>query len=143
MFAFGTPLMSEELHKELLEIQEELYTELGLHFKIIDIPSDDLGAPSYRKFDIEAWMPSKNNYGEISSTSNCTDYQSRRLNIRYKSMHEKETKFVHTVNGTACAVPRLILSILENNQQEDGTVKIPKALVNYMGGIETIIKNRS
>lgn len=79
-----TPAQSEALHAELREIETELFSELGLHFKVLDMPTHDLGAPAYRKFDIEAWMPGLQRYGEISSTSNCTDYQSRRLNIRFR-----------------------------------------------------------
>jgi seryl-tRNA synthetase len=133
MFAFGTPLMSEELHEEMLKIEQEMFDELGLYYQVLDMPTDDLGAPAYRKYDIEAWIPSRKGFGEISSTSNCTDYQSRRLNIRFKPEGEKENKFVHTINGTACAVPRVLLAILENNQQEDGTIDIPAALQPYVG----------
>ena len=99
--------------------------------------SEELGAPAYRKFDIEAWMPGKGVYGEISSASNCTDFQSKRLNIRYR-VSSGEMKYVHTLNGTACAVPRMILAILETHQQIDGSVVVPKALRPYMCGIETI-----
>jgi seryl-tRNA synthetase len=140
-------------------VQVELYKELGLHFKVIDMPSGDLGAPAFRKVDIEAWMPGLNRYGEISSASNCTDYQARRLNSRYrvaaKSKDQQEaasgngqqkrkkgspTAFCHTLNATACAVPRLIVCIIENYQQEDGTIQIPDALQPYMGGQKVIEK---
>ena len=134
MFAFAAPAMSEEIHQEMLQIEEELYNELGLHYQVLDMPADDLGAPAYRKYDIEAWIPSRKSFGEISSTSNCTDYQTRRLNIRFKpTEHEKENLFLHTVNGTACAVPRVLLAILENNQQEDGTINIPEVLQPFVG----------
>lgn len=98
------------------------------------MPRDDLGASAYRKFDIEAWMPSRNNYGEVTSASNCTDYQSRRLNTRYKDATSGENKFVHTLNATAIAVPRVTLAILENFQQPDGSIKIPDPLVPFMLG---------
>lgn len=101
------------------------------------MPAHDLGAPAFRKFDIEVWIPSVDRYGEISSTSNCLDYQTRRLNIRYKIPH-LETQFPHTVNGTACAIPRLLISILESNQLNDGRIKIPPVLIPYMGGISHI-----
>lgn len=133
MFAFTTPLQSESIHQEMLQIQDEMYSELGLHYRILDMPVSDLGAPAYRKYDIEAWMPGRDSYGEISSTSNCTDYQSRRLAIRFKSA-PKENRFVHTVNGTAVAVPRLILSLLETHQQADGSVILPSVLAPFLGG---------
>lgn len=152
MFVVCTPEQSEQLHKDILDIEVEMFEELGLHFKVLDMPSGDLGAPAYRKFDIEAWMPGLQRYGEISSASNCTDYQSRRLNIRYrpseqagddKSGGKKKnkkvpTQFVHTLNGTGCAVPRMIVAILENNQQEDGSIVIPEALRPFMLGLERI-----
>lgn len=110
------------------------------------MPTTDLGAPAYRKYDIEAWMPGLERFGEISSASNCTDYQSRRLNIRYRPLKEKPSKrsnnvFVHTLNATACAVPRLIVAILENCQNADGSVRIPEALRSFMGGMEFILKS--
>jgi seryl-tRNA synthetase len=151
MFVVCTPEQSEALHKELMELEVEMYQELGLHFKVLDMPSGDLGAPAYRKFDVEAWMPGLSRYGEISSASNCTDYQSRRLNIRYrpnppssgngdqkKKKKKTPTQFVHTLNATGCAVPRMIVAILENFQQDDGSVVIPEALRPFMMGISRI-----
>lgn len=157
MFVVCTPEQSEQLHKELMEIEVDMFEELGIHFKVLDMPSGDLGAPAYRKYDIEAWMPGLERYGEISSASNCTDYQSRRLNIRYrpstggddgattksdlkgsKKKKKVPTQFVHTLNATACAVPRMIVAILENNQQEDGSVIIPEVLRPFMLGIDRI-----
>ncbi|KAJ7520225.1 hypothetical protein O6H91_20G073000 [Diphasiastrum complanatum] len=146
MFIICCPEHSEAFHEELISIEEELFDSLGLHFKILDMATEDLGAPAHRKFDIEAWMPGLDRYGEISSASNCTDYQSRRLNIRYRPVSEalavKKVKgslpplqFVHTLNATACAVPRMIISILENYQQEDGSIIIPEVLQPYMGGL--------
>lgn len=139
-------------------MQEELFTELDLHFKVLDMPAGDLGAPAFRKFDIEAWMPGLDRYGEISSASNCTDYQARRLNIRYrvaakeggenggpeppKKKQKKNkgspTAFCHTLNGTACAVPRMIVAIIENNQQQDGSVVVPEVLRPFLGGQSVI-----
>jgi seryl-tRNA synthetase len=101
------------------------------------MPSEDLGASAYRKYDIEAWMPSRNSYGEISSTSNCTDYQSRRLNIKYR-LAAHDNQFTHTLNGTACATSRVMLALLENYQQKDGTVVIPEPLRPFMGGVDKI-----
>jgi len=144
MFVVCTPEQSEELLQELIEIETDMFKELGLHFKVMDMASHDLGAPAYRKFDVEAWMPGMERYGEISSASNCTDYQARRLNIRYrpesKQGEKKKPKnvFVHTLNATACAVPRMIVAILENFQQEDGSILIPEVLQPYMHGRKVI-----
>lgn len=144
LFILATPEQSDALHKELLEFETELFSELGLHFKVLDMPTHDLGAPAYRKFDVEAWMPGLGRYGEISSASNCTDYQSRRLNIRYRPAGGAEggkrpaLRFVHTLNATACAVPRMLIAILENFQQEDGSVVVPQALRPFLGGMEKI-----
>ena len=137
MFAFTTPEESEAMHAEMLEIEKEIFSDLGLHYQVVDIAAGDLGAPAYRKFDIEAWMPSREAFGEVTSTSNCTEFQSRRLMIRYRD-ENNQTRFVHTLNGTAVAVPRAIVAILENNQQADGTVRVPAVLVPLMGGREVI-----
>ncbi|KAJ4962531.1 hypothetical protein NE237_022470 [Protea cynaroides] len=145
MFILCRPEDSDSYHDELIRIEEDLFSSLGIHFKTLDMASDDLGAPAYRKFDIEAWMPGLGRYGEISSASNCTDYQSRRLGIRFRpsdsSANQKKvapTQFVHTLNATACAVPRMIVCLLENFQQEDGSVVIPELLRPYMGGLHRI-----
>jgi seryl-tRNA synthetase len=137
MFAYTTPEESEAMHAEMLEIEKEIFRELGLHYQVVDIAAGDLGAPAYRKFDIEAWMPSRGAFGEVTSTSNCTEFQSRRLMIRYRD-ENNQTRFVHTLNGTAVAVPRAIVAILENNQQADGSVRIPDVLVPFMGGRSVI-----
>ncbi len=136
MFAYATPETSGKVHDELLAIEEEIFTGLGLPYRVLDICSGDLGGPAYRKFDIEAWMPGRGDggeFGEVTSTSDCTDYQSRRLNIRYRPTGQKGTKFVHTLNGTAVALSRAILAILENYQRADGKVDVPPVLVPYMG----------
>ena len=107
MFAFCTPEQSEAIHQELLRIEEKIFQGLGLPYHVIDTCTGDLGGPAYRKYDLEAWMPGRGEggeYGEVTSTSNCTDYQARRLNIRYKTPGQKGTRFVHTLNGTAVAV---------------------------------------
>jgi seryl-tRNA synthetase len=137
MFVIGHPDDSERLHAELREMEEAMYASLGLHFRVLDMPTHDLGAPAQRKFDIEAWMPGRGSFGEISSASNCTDYQARRLNIRYRE-GQGDNRFVHTLNATACAVPRMIVSILENNVQADGSVIIPEPLRPFMGGMTHI-----
>jgi seryl-tRNA synthetase len=136
MFAFCTPAQSEAIHQELLRIEEGIFQGLGLPYQVIDTCTGDLGGPAYRKFDLEAWMPGRGQggeYGEVTSTSNCTDYQARRLNIRYKTPGQKGTHFVHTLNGTAVACSRAILAVLENNQQADGSVLVPEALRPWVG----------
>jgi seryl-tRNA synthetase len=134
MFAYATPEQSDEIHKKLRQIEEEIFEGLGLPFHVVDTCTGDLGAPAYRKWDLEAWMPGRNGgeYGEVTSTSNCTDYQARRLNIKYKD-DDGKNKYVHTLNGTAIAVGRAMLAILENYQNADGSVTIPEVLVPYCG----------
>eukprot|EP00123_Amoebidium_parasiticum_P021284 comp6490_c0_seq1/m.2266 comp6490_c0_seq1/g.2266 ORF comp6490_c0_seq1/g.2266 comp6490_c0_seq1/m.2266 type:complete len:494 (-) comp6490_c0_seq1:625-2106(-) len=128
---------SNQMLEDLLALQRDLFTPLEIHYKVLDMPTEDLGAPAYRKYDIEAWMPGRGQYGEISSASNCTDYQSRRLNIRHTTS-DRKTVFAHTLNATACAIPRIIIAILETHQQQDGTVRIPKALQPFLGGMDAI-----
>ncbi|KAJ1959999.1 Serine--tRNA ligase, mitochondrial [Dispira parvispora] len=142
LFAVAEPAQSDSLLEEIRAFQQELFAELGLCYRVLDMPTFELGASAYRKYDIEAWMPGRHQWGEISSASNCTDYQARRLNIRYRlpstaqSSKGAMTGFVHTLNGTACAVPRLIIAILETFQTPDGHVEIPKVLRPWMGGCE-------
>ncbi len=127
----------------MLGIEEEVFQGLGLPYQVIDTCTGDLGGPAYRKFDLEAWMPGRGQggeYGEVTSTSNCTDFQARRLNIRYKSPKHKGTRFVHTLNGTAVAVSRALVALLENYQQADGSVVVPPALRPWMRGKERITK---
>lgn len=143
MFTFTTPDQSERIHQELLAIEESIFQGLGLPYQVIDTCTGDLGGPAYRKYDIEAWMPGrgeKGEYGEVTSTSNCTDYQSRRLNIRYKSPKHKGTRYVHTLNGTAVAVSRALVAILENYQEADGSLTIPEVLRPWMHGKERITR---
>lgn len=136
MFAFTLPEQSDETLEYFRTLECRIFDELGLAYRVIDTASGDLGGPAYRKYDLEAWMPGRGeggDYGEVTSTSNCTDYQSRRLNIRYRNKGEKGTHFVHTLNGTAIACSRAILAILENYQQADGSVLVPEVLRPYMG----------
>ncbi len=136
MFAFTTPEVSGAIHAELLAIEEEIFTALGIPYRVLDICSGDLGGPAYRKLDIEAWMPGRGDsgeYGEVTSTSDCTDYQARRLNIRYRPTGQKGTRFVHTLNGTAVALSRALIVILENYQRTDGLVDVPEVLRPYLG----------
>ncbi|KAF8971326.1 seryl-tRNA synthetase [Entomortierella lignicola] len=159
---------SNRILEELRHFQENVFEELGLCFRVLDMPTEELGASAYKKYDIEAWMPGKNTWGEVSSASNCTDYQSRRLNIRYRtnkiinrasesttpsststssnndstltpsSNSHITTEFVHTLNGTAMAIPRIIVALLETYQKEDGSVHLPECLWPYMAGVKVI-----
>ena len=131
MFSFCHPDQAQAEHKKLLEWEKEFFKALEIPFRVIDVATADLGSSAVRKFDCEAWIPTQNAYREVTSTSNCTDFQARRLNIRYKD--ESGTKPVATLNGTLVAVPRTIVAILENNQQKDGSVLVPKALQEYLG----------
>jgi seryl-tRNA synthetase len=136
MFVFCLPEQSEQAHLELLAIEEEIFQGLGLAYQVIDTGTGDLGGPAYRKYDLEAWMPCRGDageYGEVTSTSNCTDFQARRLNIRYKTPGQKGTHFAHTLNGTAVACTRALVAILENYQQADGSVTVPEALRPRVG----------
>ncbi len=136
MFAFTTPEQSDAMHEELRQIECDLFDALEVPYRVVDTATGDLGGPAYRKYDLEAWMPGRGEngeYGEVTSTSNCTDYQARRLNIRYKTEGKKGTKFVHTLNGTAFALSRAIIAVLENHQQADGSVTIPECLRGIMG----------
>lgn len=139
MFVYCLPEQSDSLHEKLRLIEEEIFSGLGLPFRVVDTCTGDLGAPAYRKWDLEAWMPGRadenhpdGDYGEVTSTSNCTDYQARRLNVKYHD-DDGKNKYVHMLNGTAVAVGRAMLSILENYQNEDGSVTIPEVLVPYCG----------
>lgn len=134
LYQFVHPDMSAAAHEEMLAIEEEFYQALKLPYRVLLMCKGDLGTPSYKKYDIEVWMPfiGKGGYGEVTSASNCTDFQARRLNTKFKSAAGK-TNFVHTLNGTVFATPRTMIAILENNQQADGTVLIPEVLQAYTG----------
>ncbi|MCP4463358.1 MAG: serine--tRNA ligase [Planctomycetaceae bacterium] len=135
MFAFTRPDQSDAMHEELLQIERDLFDALEIPFRIVDTATGDLGGPAYRKYDLEAWMPGRGEsgeWGEVTSTSNCTDYQARRLNSRFKIKDQKGTHFTHTLNGTALALSRALISILENHQNADGSVTIPEAIRSYV-----------
>jgi seryl-tRNA synthetase len=136
MFAYTLPEASDAMHEQLLGIECKLFDGLGIPYRVIDTASGDLGGPAYRKFDLEAWMPGRGDggeYGEVTSASNCTDYQSRRLNIRFRKKGEKGTQFVHTLNGTAVAISRALIAVMENYQQADGSIVVPEALRKWVG----------
>jgi seryl-tRNA synthetase len=137
MFAYTAPDDSPRMHEEFLQIEEELWQRLGIPYRVVEMCVGDLGAQAARKFDLEAWMPGRGDWGEITSASNTTDYQARNLNIRYRTK-DGGTTVAHTLNGTAVATSRAIIAILENYQQEDGSVRVPEALQTYMGGLKTV-----
>lgn len=139
LFSFCKPEQSEDEFTYITNLQKKIVKELDLCARVLEMPSEELSAPAHRKFDIEAWMPSRNDWGEITSTSNCTDYQARRLNIRYKpnDSSKKASEFVHTLNGTAVAVPRIIIAGLEN-WTLNGRVRIPECLRPYIGGAKEL-----
>ena len=144
IFVFSTPEQSEAIHQEILSLEESIFQELGLPYHVLDTCTGDLGGPAYRKYDLEAWMPGRGEageYGEVTSTSNCTDFQARRLNIRYRSKEAKGTRMVHTLNGTAVACTRALLAILENYQNEDGSITIPEALRQWVGKDQIVPRN--
>lgn len=131
MFSFCKPEEAKEEHQRLLQWEKEFLTAMEIPFRVIDVASGDLGSSAVRKFDIEAWIPTQGAYREVTSTSNCTEFQARRLNIRYKDVDG--TKAVATLNGTLVAIPRMIVAILENHQNADGTVSVPAALQPFLG----------
>ena len=132
MFAFTTPEGSEVIHEEMVEVEERIFQGLGLPYRVVDICTGDLGGAAYRKYDLEAWMPGRDEFGEVTSTSNTTDYQARRLAIRFRREGGRP-QLLHTLNGTALAMSRALISLLEIYQQEDGSVILPEVLVPYVG----------
>jgi seryl-tRNA synthetase len=135
MFIFSNIEEADRIHTELLEIEKEILVKLELPFRVIDVATGDLGSSAARKFDCEAWIPSSNEYRELTSTSNCTEFQARRLKIRTRA--GDKTNYVATLNGTLLAVTRTIVALLENHQQKDGSIKIPKALRTYLKNRES------
>jgi seryl-tRNA synthetase len=136
MFAFTRPEDSEAMHAELLRIEERIFSDLEIPYRVIDVATGDLGAPAFRKYDLEAWIPGRGpggDWGEVTSTSNCTDFQARRLKTRFRRRDASRNELVHTLNGTAIAVSRALIALLENHQRADGRVGIPKSLRPYFG----------
>jgi seryl-tRNA synthetase len=131
------PEDSEAEHKRMLSNAEEVLKRLELPYRVVELCTGDLGFGARRTFDIEVWLPSQNTYREISSISNCGDFQARRMQARYKHA-AKDNRFVHTLNGSGLAVGRTLVAILENYQNEDGTITVPEALKSYMGGLDVI-----
>lgn len=136
MFAFTLPAQSDAMLEYFCELECRIFDGLQIPYRVVDTATGDLGGPAYRKFDLEAWMPGRGaagEYGEVTSTSNCTDYQARRLDIRFRRKGEKGTHFVHTLNGTAVAISRAMIAVLENYQQADGSILVPEALKPLVG----------
>jgi seryl-tRNA synthetase len=131
MFSFAHPELSREEHELLLSIQEEIISELGLPYRVVNIAVGDLGNSAARKYDCEVWLPSQGRYRELTSCSNTTDFQARRLEIRMRREGEKRTETVHTLNGTAVAVGRTLIALLELGQREDGSVLLPECLAEH------------
>lgn len=143
MFSFCHPDKSWEEHELIREIEEEIMQDLGFHYQVVNICGGDLGAPAAKKYDIEVWIPTQEKFRELTSCSNCTDFQARRAKIRFRNQSDstgnQNTEYAHTLNGTAVAMTRTLVAILENNQNADGSVNIPAVLRPYMGGKEKII----
>ena len=141
MFAYTLPEKSEEMHTYFKEMEVKIFKGLGVPFRVVDICTGDLGGPAQRKYDLEAWMTSRNDWGEVTSTSDTTDYQARRLNIKVKRADGKK-EFLHMLNGTAIATSRALIAILENGQQADGSVVIPEVLRKWMPGNIAVIEKK-
>lgn len=141
MFAYTLPEDSAKVHQELKDIEVEIFKDLGVPFRVVDICTGDLGGPAYRKYDLEAWMTSRDGWGEVTSASDTTDYQARRLNVKVERKNGKK-EYAHMLNGTAIAVSRALITIVENYQQADGSVRIPEALKKFMPVPVDVIKKK-
>jgi seryl-tRNA synthetase len=138
MFILCRPEESAALHEEIRSLEEELFQGLGIPYRVINVCSGDLGGPALKKYDLEAWMPGRGVYGEVTSCSNCTDYQARRLGIRYRPEPGASPRFVHLLNGTALAISRALIALYENYQEADGSIRLPEVLAPWLAGIERI-----
>ncbi len=132
-FVFSTPEQSKEEHEKLLQNAEEIFQKLGIPYRVVNVCTGDIGTVAAKKYDMEAWLPGQGKFREVVSCSNCTDYQARRLNIRYRKAPGQPARYVHTLNSTAVATTRTLIAIMENYQQPDGRIKIPDVLVKYTG----------
>ncbi len=137
MYVYCLPEQSQAMHQEILEIEEEIWQSIGIPYHIINIASGDLGAPAAKKYDVEYWSPADGTFREITSCSNCTDFQARNLNIRVKRK-DGSVEILHTLNGTAVSMARTLVAIIEHFQNEDGSLRVPEVLQKYMGGRQTI-----
>ena len=141
MFTYATPEGSPSMHEKLLELEEKLWQELGIPYRVVEMCTGDLGAMATKKFDLESWMPGRDDWGEVTSASNTTDYQARRLGIKFRRKNG-DVEFAYTLNGTAIATSRAIIAILENYQTRDGGVIIPEVLRDYVGKSEIELPKR-
>jgi seryl-tRNA synthetase len=137
LVSIATPESSDEEHKNMLRCAEAVLQKLELPYRVVELCTGDLGFGARKSYDIDVWLPSQDTYREISSISNCGDFQARRMNARYRA-GEKDNRFVHTLNGSGLAVGRTLVAVLENYQNADGSITVPTALVPYMGGVERI-----
>ena len=140
LVSITTPEQSAEEHERMLTSAEKVLQKLGLHYRVMTLCTGDMGFASTKTYDIEVWLPGENTYREISSCSNCGEFQARRMNARYRAKDAKGPRYVHTLNGSGVAVGRALIAVLENYQNEDGSVTIPEALKPYMGGLTKITK---
>lgn len=137
MYAYVTPEQSKQMHEDILAIEEELWQSLNIPYHVINIASGDLGAPAAKKYDIEYWSSVDEKYRELTSCSNCTDFQARNLNIRVRK-NDGTIETLHTLNGTAVSLARSLIAVIENYQNEDGTLRVPDVLKPYLGGREVL-----
>src|SRR5262249_17254044 len=135
-----TPDQSEREHERMADCAQEILKRLNLPHRVMTLCTGDMGFAAKKTYDIEVWLPGQNRYREISSCSNCGDFQARRMNARFRAKGEKATQFVHTLNGSGLAIGRTLIAILENYQEQDGSIRVPDALKPYMGGLEKIEK---
>jgi seryl-tRNA synthetase len=138
LVSITTPEKSIEEHERMTACAEEVLKRLGLHYRVMTLSTGDMGFGARKTYDIEAWLPGQGAYREISSCSVCGDFQARRMNARYRPEGEKTTRFVHTLNGSGVATGRALIAVMENYQNEDGSITVPDALRPYMGGTERI-----
>ncbi len=138
LVSITTPEQSEAEHERMTDCAQEVLKRLGLHHRVMTLCTGDMGFSAKKTYDIEVWLPGQNRFREISSCSNCGDFQARRMNARYRPKDAKSTRFVHTLNGSGLAVGRTLIAVLENYQQADGSVAVPDVLRPYMGGMEKI-----
>jgi seryl-tRNA synthetase len=138
LVSITAPEQSKAEHERMLSCAEAVLKKLDLHYRVVTLSTGDMGFAAEKTYDIEVWLPGQNAYREISSCSNCGEFQARRMKARFRKAGEKGTRFVHTLNGSGLAVGRTMIAVLENYQQEDGSVALPEALRPYMGGLEVI-----
>ena len=140
LVSITAPEQSQEEHERMTNCAQEVLKRLGLFHRVVVLCTGDMGFQSTKTYDIEVWLPGQNRFREISSCSNCADFQARRMNARYRPQDSKNTRFVHTLNGSGLAVGRTLLAVVENYQQKDGSILIPEALRPYMAGLERIAR---